>query len=602
MRLALLLLIPLLVQAKSYHYSVVRTEIELRPDGSARVRQWRTYRFDGSFSWAFVDLRKQGSAGIEFNGLYDVTGEDRRWLEPLELRDGPESVYLRWGYSATNETRTFLLDYTLRGVVRRHEDVAEFHWKFIEDEHEPVELVALDLSVPGTSAGLFKLFVHTRAPPGEMALDPGAGKARAVVRGVPRNAFVEARLLAEPGLFPGAPSTGRPAYERILGEERRNFAAATLRTYVLLPLALLLGLVLPVGLLIIYYRRHGREPRLDYQAIYEHEPPRNAPPAYVPAILVQQADVNRKAADSFWGLVATLIELARRGLVRVEQTGTGRKTGHRFTLVRDPGEAASDVELLTLRLVFDEAGEGGPVTDEELRKWCAANASMLRPRLRRVFDDGRRWWARELGGPLLDAGSRRAAGRYSLVALGLVAAGVALAGFGLQGIAGKGSKVAWALPIAAGLLVYPVLAGLASTIHRWTPAAHLEHRRWRLFEKFLRDFSAIEQAPVTLLAIWDQYFVYAVALGVAEQFLKNIGRLAAERGVTPAFPAWYVAGRGATVGTAGLAGFQQGLSSLAAFSGNLTSMAAALSPRSSSGGGFSGGGGGGGGGGSSGAG
>ena len=88
---------------------------------------------------------------------------------------------------------------------------------------------------------------------------------------------------------------------------------------------------------------------------------------------------------------------------------------------------------------------------------------------------------------------------------------------------------------------------------------------------------------------------------VAEQFLKNLGRLAADRRIDPVMPAWFIMWHADSMPGASLASFSEGMKGLSSFGSNFAAMSSAFSPKSSSGGGFSGGGGGGGGGGSSGA-
>jgi uncharacterized membrane protein len=170
---------------------------------------------------------------------------------------------------------------------------------------------------------------------------------------------------------------------------------------------------------------------------------------------------------------------------------------------------------------------------------------------------------------------------------------------GLRQIAPESAKATLPLTVVVAALAFIVFAGFGRVILRWDPAAYLEHKRWKNFRKFLRDFSAIEQAPVSLLGIWEQYYVYAVVLGVAEEFLKNVGRLAEARGAGLALPVWYVAAAGAHGPS--VASFTESMSGFQSFAGNVNSMMQSFSTASSSGGGFSGGGGGGGGGGSSGA-
>jgi hypothetical protein len=65
-------------------------------------------------------------------------------------------------------------------------------------------------------------------------------------------------------------------------------------------------------------------------------------------------------------------------------------------------------------------------------------------------------------------------------------------------------------------------ACLGRVILRWSPPAYYEHLRWQSFRRFLVEFSAIEQAPIELSAIWQEYYVYAVALGIGEKFMHGL--------------------------------------------------------------------------------
>lgn len=589
--------------AKSYWYPSIQTEVTLLPDGNAHIRQMRTYCFDGSFSWAFVDLEKRGAKDIEFNALYEWTGREWRALDPLEVTDRAASVYVKWGYRAVSEERSFLLDYTVVGAVKRYRDVAEFYWKVIEDEHEPVQEAEVTIVLPGPSPDLFKVYVHSRAGPGELTFNDTRDTAFVGQEEIPRNAFQEIRVLASPDLFVSAPEINAEAYARILDEEKRNYIMSALRGYLLLPLSILFLLVLPLVLLLYHYFRYGREPEVEYEAIYEHEPPRNAPPMVVPGILHQKPESNARPGEMFRGVFATLLDLAGKGYVTVEELGP--RKGYRFNLEKpaDSGEL-DESSRGVLNLMFGKVSrDHQSLTDKEFKEYGRLHASSVRRLLAGWFDRGRDWWRRELGTELLDRASSRAYRRFVLLVVLSVGVGAVAGGIAISGLLDQDSgPLAWFVAGFAGLALCFVFLPIGRTIHRWTAAAYLEHLRWGRFRKFLREFSAIEEAPVKLLPIWEHYYVYAVALGVAEEFLKNVGKLALARNETLATPVWFIGSSFAAGSTGGgVAGFQSAMKSLSGFSANFTAMTSSFSPKSSSGGGFSGGGGGGGGGGSSGA-
>ncbi len=595
------MLLPLLAAAKSYYLSEVRADVMLLADGSARVVQERTYSFDGSFSWADIDLRKQGASDIRLNRLAMQTDAGWQDIEPQELTNTTRSLYIRWGYSAEDETRTFLLDYTVVGAVRRYADVAEFYWKVIEEEHEKIGRLAVRVVLPAPSPGLFKVYVHSAARPGTLAFARGMDTAYVEQAGIPKNAFVEVRVLSGPDIYPQITQITQNRYARILAEEKQNFLSASLKTYFFLPLGLLVLILLPLILLIVFYRRYGREPKLAYEAIYEHEPPREAPPAVVPLILHQKPDKSSLTQPLFSGMMATLLDLARKGAVVVQETKEGHHARYSFRLVKpEVGEKAGGFAPGVLEFFFGRVAAGRAEFDEsDLKDYGRGNSLEIKAYVGEVFDAGMAWWRNALGTDFVERASSRAYGRFVLLVL--VCAGLGAYSFvaGLSSIVYFEGPTRLIVTSVVGGLVFVAFLGLGSTILRWTETAYLEHLRWKNFRKFLSDFSAIEQAPVNLLAIWEQYYVYAVALGVATEFLKHVTKLAEQRGTGLALPVWYVAA-GGIHGTS-LASMGQGLSGFSSFASNLSGMMSSFSTASSSGGGFSGGGGGGGGGGSSGA-
>src|SRR4029453_4995188 len=54
---------------------------------------------------------------------------------------------------------------------------------------------------------------------------------------------------------------------------------------------------------------------------------------------------------------------------------------------------------------------------------------------------------------------------------------------------------------------------------RRTSKGALLHARWHAFRRYLADFSRMEESPPASLALWEQFLVYGIALGVAEQVL-----------------------------------------------------------------------------------
>jgi len=70
-----------------------------------------------------------------------------------------------------------------------------------------------------------------------------------------------------------------------------------------------------------------------------------------------------------------------------------------------------------------------------------------------------------------------------------------------------------------------VLLQRKDVFSRWTHEGLLYYLRWKNFEKFLLDFSALSSHPPASVAIWDDYIVYATALGIAKTVAENFKKL-----------------------------------------------------------------------------
>jgi uncharacterized membrane protein len=591
------ILLPVLLFGKSYFYPQIKTDIYFTSDGNARVRQERTYQFDGSYSWAFVDLKKQGANDIVLNQVAEQTDTGWAVLEP-EVTDNSKSLYIKWAYSAQDESKTFLLDYTITGAVKRYQDVAEFYWKAIEDQHEQIANNTIELFLPDTSPGLFKVYIHSQTRPGTLYFNDR--KDNAVIRqdNIPENSFVEVRMLTSPLIFSNVEIISEKQYEKILQQEKRNFLVSSIKKFIFIPLGLLLVIIVPIILFIIFYFRYGREPDIPYIGMYEHEPPRKAPPITLPAILHQKPEKTTINQSIFQAMFAGLLDLCTKGIISVQEV-KDKKSHYQFTLEKpDKVRELEPINQEIVKFFFEEVGNSRViVTDKDLKDYAIKHSTTLQAFLQNLFNQGREWWGKTLGIKLLDQDSQAAYNKYILFILCSILIGDILLGIGLTALFGIEQPPAFIIPIISGIFIFIIFVFVGRSILRWSAPAYQEQKRWQNFRRFLSDFSAIQQAPITLLPIWEHYFVYAVVLGVAQKFLKNITNLAMEQNTALIMPIWFVSASGPkSINT-----FAESMSSFESFTSNFTGMMNSFSSSVATGGGFSGGGGGGGGGGSSGA-
>lgn len=606
----LLLLTAASAIAKEYDHPLIAQIYRLQANGDAEVEELRVFRFSGSFSWANLKRSTQGQYGrygIEYLGVWDA---DTKQLLPYSQTAEGEYAVLRWEYQARDTTKRFLLRYRIRGAVQRYSDVAQFYWKAIEDEHAPIEEVRVVIVPPAPSSKLFKVFIHSRAAPGKLDIHPEFTRAEVQQANIPSDSFVEVRAMLDPAIFAEAPLQEGNRYEQFLEEERR-FAERELQAakrrerigrvvgaWIALetPIAILLCLGM-IGYLIATYSLYGREPELP-PIEYEREPPRDIPPAVVPAILTQS---NALPSEVIKGFSATVLEAARLGYLRIEEferqallgllerkerryvltpEGKSLLMGEKVQLAGRKGRILEPFEREVLRVLFFSAGEGDSVTESELRQWAEKPSGSKTQMYRFVEKWGkelRRWFEKQYF-RLDDPKSEKALHRFlkNMFVLGSVGTILTLP-----------VSLFTVLPVS---LFAGVMGALA--ISRRSPEAAREYQRWDAFKRFMTDFSAMREAGAELLPLWERYLVYAVSLGVAQKLIHNLALLAREYDYQWTYPSWYQSASAEAITADSLSGMTN-------FVENLQSLTSALSSSTSSGGGFSSGGGGGGGGGGS---
>jgi uncharacterized membrane protein len=545
--------------AKSFSLPSVVVEAVLGPDGSLHVVEHIAYDFSGSFT--------KGTRPIPRGDyrIVDMTVSDRG--RALPIHGAPYD--LSWDYSATNERRTFDISYTVVGATRFGSDVGELYWKWVGTEHPSVDAVQVRLTVPGAGVGV-KAWAHG---PKHGIVQPGKVTTFDVVV-LPGGEFVEGRVAvpvaaftaATPGTSPRLPIIEAEELGFIQRDARHQQDLARLRGKLQWA-----GLAFVPALLafLVIWRRWGNDPDPPVPVgEYVHEP-LDDPPCVVVG-LVHMGQVRPEAFG------ATVMDLAQRGHLTIEETTQKKlfrdKKDWRFTRTQSD-DRLEPFEAHILDRIFHE----GPVTTQsELTEWAKANPAAAKS-----------FWGwfekavqRELKHRAYLKGGRALPFFLNIVVVVLVAAAAVTA---------VASTRPLGLVLGGVCLVTAVLVGFGTLLLRSrTPQGAQRAAEWKAFERKVRDFSQMEDAPAGHLVLWERYLVYAVALGVSQRLAHGLAmRVPAEQ--RSSFAPWYIGSDGGYSDFGRMADFGS------SFGGAVHS---AMVPSSSGGGGgFSGGGGGGGGGG-----
>lgn len=595
--------------AKSYHMEAADVTIAVEPDGSLLITERLTFDFNGSFSGAYRDIPLQGDETFELISVKDETVSydpgGCAWLgcsSPpgtygLDAQPGLSRVV--WHHASSDETRSFELVYRMTGVITVYDDIADLIFQVWGDQWEVrADAVTARVVLPdGATPGDVRVYGHPYGIDGESFLGEDDVSPGLEASSVPPHTFVEIRVLFPPELLTSTDAVtvlSGSGEEVILSEEENwvqqaNDAREAARDGLLLGALVFVGLVGGAGGLV--YLRYGREPRTGYDREYEQFPPSELKPAEVGALVTQGA-VSEKQ------FTATLFDLIRQGVITAEPTQMTRATwaGLRSEEItdlmlgltdKDTGLRDFEQSVLT---VLNRAMAGGPIPLHELNDAItadrSANATTYQSFRELVLGAVRR------ASLLDDTGTTIS----WLVRIGAIAV-VVSAFFWLPGyFADRPGSDAFLVLVfmgaIAGAITLFILLSFRRVRTRRTREGALEAERWIAFRNYLKDFSRLEEAPSISLALWDQFLVYGIALGVAQQVLEQARLVAPVELEQSSSIYWY-----------GNNGFGGGPTQNA-FVGLESALSGAFTPPSSSsggGGGFSGGGGGGSGGGGGGA-
>ena len=567
-----------------YRWENVVQTVDIQADGEVLVTDERTLiaTGDDDFTEAFICVRLTPGQSLTLLEGSSLTIEGSQGFQ--QPCSGGQEVVVEHPRRLERSRVRFV--YRLDGSVDVFSDVVQWYWQIIEDEHPTIRGYDLTVNTPGPMASNsdYDAYVHrfSNLEEPRVSLSSDRSELRVQFNRIPDGEGVEIRYLMAPELF--TLESREPGFEKLLRDELevaglqegqrerlrfRSNPAWGLIGFVIFSL-LALGMWQA-------YLRFGQEPRLEVMK-YPFEPPSDLPPAAV-TFLQNQHYATGLRGPAFH---ATILDLARRGFA--EFTGEGKNFGMRLNLTKSAAEL-EPFELDVLGYLqraarTDKRGNDAVLDLKELKAYSKKNGSKF---MERWGAKPRQFAQAHFGGELLEAKSLGAMRRW--IGFSLLAAVPCILAALLAAGAARAILIAFAF--ACGFMVVPAVWALPA----WKPHVAKEVRGWQGFRRTLKDYTRMKDAPADFYKLWDKYFVYAAALGVATAFLKNLRRVAPIAGIAED----ELMRRGSWMGAGSASDF-------ASFSNSISSMSSALNSAgaSASSGGSSSGGGGGGGGGSSG--
>lgn len=494
--------------AKTYRAERYDVTLAVRSDGGLDVRETATFVFEGegdSFQRVYRDIPATRTDGIEILGV-TFDGQPRA-LDGSDVRVSPHANGVRVEVTfppLSRGRRVLELRYRARQAVSREADAARLRWTPLPDRRGyPIDASTVEIAWPGLSA-----------PPTAVRTRRDDGVSVVVVR------HPETITIAAANLRPNrtyqvrlelpsaALSPERPQWQQALDarEARRRERMAY---------GGVAGGLVVLGFLLVWRRHRPPEP----------EPPRATtaragPPSTLPVALASALTRHGNVVAS--DLEATVVDLARQGVVRIEGSPDARDGGGHRLVRRDDTHPAHDHEREALALLFPgrRSGEAevgyAEALAEAAKAWSPYKQAVRRELLR---------------GGWLD--EQRAQVRAGMVRVALLAIVAGIAGVALVLLTATGPEQRDWVWVPGGVALAGVVGLMVGgAVSPLSDRGAAEAARWKVYRRAL-SAAARGKSPGAG-ADWSRALPFAIACGLGGALAAR----AASLGLKP--PDWFV--------------------------------------------------------------
>ena len=506
------------VSAVDYSLTGARIDMEVQDNGLLNVAEEIDYHFDSSANGVYRDIRLKEGQSVENLQVY-VDGAYYRYDIIPQGNTERVKIYLFRDAAKTKKITSgtdvkVYLQYDMPKVVRVYNDVGEIQFKVWGEEwDEDLDYLYATISFPDN-----KKLEYWINPPSSDAQSYWEDNILYISSdGVSSGKYVEARAIIPLSEFssdaPYAQHINKNAKDEIEkiqkdAENEQGFlnSIGSLMDY-------LLAIVVAVPLAIYY--KFGREPKTDYQAIYEHEPPTKDPPAFVNALMESMSkdvgDINEQAFQ------ATIMDLINRGKLGVGSEEDTEFTKTTFLTIKNTdGLERFERALIGILQTFELDGR----ISFSYMQDCLRSESQARS-----FQSNYNSWCQNFKNDYLpdevlkEYFDNTGADYLSYSGIGAIALGVILVVFSFL-FDFNGDFITTIIGILMGVIGIGSFLIPSGIPGRYTLKGKLYAEKWNKFKKFLEDYSLIKEHPPESIAIWNEYLVYATALGVADKVYK----------------------------------------------------------------------------------
>ena len=512
LRIFLFFLISIVSFAASFRIEKLDIEANLQKDGSMVVSEAVTYDID-EINGVYFDIDAKGFGELEYIQVFedDSTGGFKEVdSSNYEVSVNDELYRIKLYSKNHNNRRTFKFVYKLPEAITVYDDVAQFNRKMVGKEwQQGIKYITAKVIIPvSVSYDNSNILVFGHGPlTGEVDKEGNTVVYR--LNNYYPGDFLEAHILMEPEIFSEynkSKIVHKDMKQKLLDMEAKLADEANAErdkairqqemiNKVFEKPGLIFGVLSSIWGALMYYIHviFKRKNKVKNSVgKYLRELPDNSSPALVGGFMTNSINDNE--------ILATIVDLVRRKILTLENSDKNS-----IIILTGSTKNLSAQEKAIVDIYINDFGDGKSLDLKSFGFFQKVPMSVARK-----FEKWRAMVQSEMN-------------RKNLTYQGLGCLGVIFFAFfpmiftfaGLVIGMITGNKM-FLLIVVMGIILF--VSGAKARYPRKELAEAKD--KWQAFKNFLSDYSQLEEAKITSVHLWEQYFVYAVALGVSEKVVK----------------------------------------------------------------------------------
>ena len=512
LRIFLFFLISIVSFAASFRIEKLDIEANLQKDGSMVVSEAVTYDID-EINGVYFDIDAKGFGELQYIQVFedDSTGGFKEVdSSNYEVSVSDELYRIKLYSKNHNNRRTFKFVYKLPEAITVYDDVAQFNRKMVGKEwQQGINYITAKVIIPvSASYDNSNILVFGHGPlTGEV--DKEGNTVVYKLNNYYPGDFLEAHILMEPEIFSEynkSKIVHKDMKQKLLdmeakfadeanAERDRAIRQQEMINKVFEKPGLIFGVLSSIWGALMYYIHviFKRKNKVKNSVgKYLRELPDNSSPALVGGFMTNSINDNE--------ILATIVDLVRRKVLTLENSDKNS-----IIILTGSTENLSAQEKAIVDIYINDFGDGKSLDLKSFGFFQKVPMSVARK-----FEKWRALIQSEMN-------------RKNLTYQGLGCLGVIFFAFfpmiftfaGLVIGMITGNKM-FLLIVVMGIILF--VSGAKARYPRKELAEAKD--KWQAFKNFLSDYSQLEEAKITSVHLWEQYFVYAVALGVSDKVVK----------------------------------------------------------------------------------